>query len=217
MALEDLLTGFGPDKFAPPLIAGKYKGKSLIVCGDAACVWNDLEQFGCRSDHGRGKVYKAGWDFLTVNKLVETFPGNIEHAYSNEAHLLLKFIAARRNEYRHEFSGPAHTHSCGKGAQWRWPWSGRGSSALGATIVGLGLGYARIVLCGVPLDNGPHNGEPPWRKTSFLKTEVPSDAGIENSHWKEAAKHFQARVTSMSGRTKAWLGAPQTSTSLGTF
>ena len=212
MSLDDLLTGYGGKTFPQPAIAGRYKGKSLIVCADAACVWDDLERFGCRNDAGRGRVHKPGWDFLTVNKLVETFPGEIEHCYSNEAHLLNFFLAARRQEYIHEFGAPRHTHSCNKGAQWRWPWSGRGSSLLGGVLVGLGLGYASIVICGGPLDNGPHNGEPPWRKTSFLKTEVPPDRGVENAHWKEAMTvAFANRVRSMSGRTLAWLGPPSIS------
>lgn len=211
MALDALLAGHGGKTFPLPAIAGTYHGRKLIVVADAACAWDDLERFGCRSDQGRGAVRKDGWDFLTVNKMVECFPGNIEHAYSNEPHLLMRFIAARRAEYIHEFSGPAHTHSCNKGAHWRWPWSGRGSSLLGAVIAGLGLGYAPVVICGGPLDNAPHNGEPPWRKTCFQKREVTDLPGtVENEHWKEAIRlgAFKGRVFSMSGRTMAWLGSP---------
>jgi hypothetical protein len=205
MAVADLMKGYGAEQFPLPKIAGTYKGKSLIVCGDAACVWDDLETFGCVSRVERGSVAKSGFDFLTVNKLVETFPGNIEHAYSNEPWLLEKFIAARRNEYAREFSGPHNTHSCNKGSRWRWPWSGRGTSLLGATLVGLGLGYDAVVICGGPLDNGPHNGEPPWRRCQFDK-EV---EGLMNSHWQEAMTvAFEGKVRSMSGRTMKWLGRP---------
>lgn len=216
MALEDVFKGYGGQTFPLPKCAGTCKGRSLIICADAACVWDDLERFGCRSDVDRGGVAKSGWDFMTVNKLVETFPGNIAHLYSNEPWLLNDFIKARRAEYVREFGGLGATHSCNKGAQWRWPWSGRGSSGLGATLVGLGLGYDEIVLCGMPLDNSPHNGEPPWRKTQFLKREVPSDSPEqENEHWKEAIRlaPMKGRVFSMSGRTRAWLGLPGTPTS----
>lgn len=214
MALSDLLTGYGPHVFPLPTIAGKFKGRKLIVCADAACVWDDLERFGCRNDTGRGMVAKLGWDFMLINKLVEVFPGRVDHVYSNEPKLLSAFIAARRAEYDREFSPVGHTHSCNKGAQWRWPWSGRGSSLLGGVVVGLGLGYDEIVICGGPLDNSAHNGEPPWRKTAFLKREVPDDKGVENSHWKDAIeKALRGKVTSMSGRTMAWLGSPPSSTS----
>jgi hypothetical protein len=201
----DLMKGFGAENFPLPKIAGTYKGKGLVVCGDAAGVWQDLEAFGCVSRVGRGSIFKSQWDFLTVNKLVETFPGDIEHAYSNEPWLLEKFIAARRNEYAREFTGPANTHSCNKGARWRWPWSGRGTSALGATLVGLGLGYDAVVLAGVPLDNTAHNGEPPWRRCTFDK-EI---EGLRNVHWQDAITvAFEGKVKSMSGRTRDWLGAP---------
>lgn len=210
MALKDLMTGYGGFEFPLPPIAGTYKGKGLVVCADAACVWDDLEEFGCASYINRGSVKKEGWDFLTVNKLVETFPGNIEHAYSNEPHILKAFIAARRQEYTREFAGPIHTHSCNQGMKWRWPWGGHGTSGLGAVLVGIGLGYDRIVLCGLPLDDGPHNGEPHWRACRFQKSEAAGSAGDDrNSHWKRAMElAFDGKVKSMSGRTRNWLGAP---------
>ena len=213
MALKDLLTGYGASVFeCPKEIAGTYKGKKLAICGDASCVWDDLEKLGCRYDHGRGGVASIEFDFMTVNKLVETFPGNIEHCYSNEPNLLKKFIAARRSEYTREFKGPVHIHSCSEGAQWRWPWGGHGTSGLGATLVGLGLGYDRIVLCGMPLDNGAHNGEPSWRRCVFETSEAAGPKNFPttpNMHWKRAMElAFEGRVKSMSGRTKLWLGQP---------
>lgn len=211
MALKDLMTGYGGFAFPLPSIAGNYAGRGLVVCADARGVWDDLEAFGCRSDEGRGSVAKEGWDFLTVNKLVETFPGRIEHAYSNQPSLLRKFIDARRQEY--EFGPPLNTHSCNEGAKWRWPWGGHGTSGLGAVLVGIGLGYDRVVLCGLPLDDGPHNGEPPWRKTAFASSEACGPAGSGYSgmdhHWKRAMElAFDGRVKSMSGRTRDWFGAP---------
>jgi hypothetical protein len=71
--------------------------------------------------------------------------------------------------------------------------------------VGIGLGYERMVLCGIPLDDGPHNGEPHWRKSSFTNEAADSDDGM-NRHWKRARDlAFKGRVKSMSGRTKDWL------------
>jgi hypothetical protein len=199
------LRDYGPLAFPLPAIAGRYAGRGLVVVGDAAGVWTDLEAFGCRVDHRQGCVAKEGWDFLTVNKIVEVFPGNIEHAYSNEPSLLAKFIAARRNEYTREFTGPVNVHSSNTGAQWHWPWSGFGTSALGACFAGVGMGYDRIVLCGVPLNDGPHNGEPPWRKGGFTREAADSSDGM-NRHWKRAMG--TRRIFSMSGRTRDWLGAP---------
>lgn len=220
MPLRDLLATYGKSGILPD-IAGQYTGRKIVVCGDAACVWDDLEAFGCRSDVGRGKVHKDGWDFMTVNKLVDIFPGCIEHAYSNEPNLLNAFINARRQEYRREFGDPKHTHSITKGAKWQWHFSGHGTSGLGAVLVAIGLGYERIVLCGMPLDNGRHNGEPHWRRCNFVnseansppKQEIVTDSGAvvpaPNQHWQKAIDlAFRRKVKSMSGRTREWLGYP---------
>lgn len=196
-----------------PDIAGTYEGKNLLVCGDAACVWDDLERFGCKrlgNHSGRGEVSKQGWDFLTVNKLVETFPGHIEHCYSNQYNLLAKFIDARRYEYRREFpNSPKHVHSISPDSPIRWPLGGHGTSGLGAVLVGVGLGYGRIVLAGIPLDDGPHNGEPPWRGTNFTREASDQVDGNLPMPWLKARKlAFDNKVTSLSGRTKQWLGEP---------
>lgn len=209
-ALDAFLVDYGGRVFAYPEIAGKYQGKELVVVGDAACVWDDLERLGCARHGGnarRGSVV-GSYEFLTVNKAVETFPGDIEHAYSNEPVLLEKFIAARRNEYQYEFEGPKHTHAMRHGAKWHWPLGGHGTSGLGAVLVGFGLGYDKVVLCGCPLDDGPHNGEPPWRRCTFTREAADTQAGNMNRHWKNAKDAFGERLKSMSGRTREWLGAP---------
>jgi len=214
MALGDWLLSYGYSDRELPRIAGTYTGKSLIVCGDGIGVWHDLELFGARHDHERGKVRKCGWDIMTINKLVEVMPANIEHIYSNQPRLLEKFVAARRCEYTREFETPRNSHSCMAGARHHWPFGGHGTSGLGATMVGVGLGYDQIVLCGVPLDDGPHNGEPPWRKTAFASAEAAgpkTENGTgEDGHWKRARLlAFEGKVKSMSGRTRDWLGAPE--------
>jgi hypothetical protein len=207
MGIKEFLGACGtPMKL--PEIAGKYAGGSLVVCGDAIGVWDDLKNFGCRSDRGMGRVEKDGWDFLTVNKMVETFAGNIEHSYSNEPSFLLKCVAARRQEYTREFNGPVHIHSITPGCQWVWPFGGHGTSGLGACLVATALGYQRIVICGIPLDDGPHNGEPPWRRTGFQSSEAAGSVNTgQNGHWKKAWQlAFDGKVKSMSGRTREWLG-----------
>lgn len=201
---------YGYSEHQLPQITNKYGDRNLglIVCGDAACVWDDLERFGARSNAGCGSVIKSGFHLMTVNKIVEVLPGNIEHAYSNDPVSLTKFVAARRQEYTREFDGPRHSHSCNAGAKWHWPFGGHATSALSATLAGIGMGYAPIVLCGIPLDNGPHNGEPHWRKCAFTAEAADSADGM-NRHWKRANElAFKGKVKSMSGRTKQWLGSP---------
>ena len=185
-----------------PDIAGCFPGRGLVIVADGACVWEDLEAFGCRSDEGRGSVAKDGFDFMAVNHVGALFPGELKHWFSNSPSHVHRFVAARRDEYSGEFSPPQHTHACQKGAMWCWPWSGAGTSLLGACLTGVALGYGPIVLCGAPLDDGPHNGEPPWRRTKFT-TEVRGP----DKNWQRAIDLvLRGKVTSMSGRTKDWLG-----------
>lgn len=206
MGIREYLRTYGASYRPKPPGSLQYSG-GLVVCGDAACIWSDLESFGCRSDNS---VAKDGWEFMTVNKLVEVFPGHIEHAYSHSAQALESFINARRHEYREEFVGPRYTHSLHSGTDVTWNWSGHGTSSLGAALTAVALGYDRVVLCGIPLDNGPHNGEPHWRKTHFETSEAVSNpaTGMDD-HWKRAVDlAFEGKVKSMSGRTRQWLGQP---------
>ena len=202
MSIEKYLLSQGTPLSTLPKIAGTYRDKRIVICADAACIWADLKNFGCRSANG---VAKDGWDFMCVNRAVETFPGKIEHAYSNQSVVLRRFIRSRRDEYVHEFGGPLHNHAVhGDGWSVEWPWIGHGTSGLGAALTAVALGYGRVVLAGMPLDDGPHNGEPPWRLTRFT-TEAPNG----NEHWKKAIDvAFDGKVKSLSGRTKDWLGCP---------
>lgn len=200
MALKQFLGEYGTSDIHLPKVP-RYQG-GVIVVGDAACVWDDLERFRCRSDNG---VARSGWDFMTVNGITSVFPGKIEHAYSNAPWVIRRYVRSRRDDYKDEFGYPKYLHSRGPdGTDFVWPWHGDGTSGLGATLVAVALGYERIVLAGMPLDNGPHNGEPPWRTTRFT-TEVPPG----DFHWGRAIHlAFEGKVKSLSGRTAEWLGQP---------
>ena len=199
--LNEFYATYGISKSSLPKITGRYGGGGIVVCADAACVWDDLEKFGCRCEN---RVERWNWSFLTVNRLVATFPGRIDHAYSNSGAVLRRCVDSRRDEYVNEFGPPAFTHSTTAETDWVWPWHGGGTSGLWAAITAIALGYSRIVLAGMPLDNGPHNGEPHWRRTH-----IGHEAGLGDIHWQRAmALAFKGRVKSMSGRTRDWLGSP---------
>lgn len=208
MGLKEWTAEYGGLAFKLPDIAGSCQGKNLIVCADASCLWLDLEMFGARDDKGKGRVYKEGWDILAVNNAVITMPANVVHVYSNQPRIIKSALAARRDEYGAEFLQVPQMHACNPGCQYHWPWSGHGTSGLGACFVGIGLGYNKIVLCGMPLEDTPHNGEPHWRKTSFATSEASGSARDDrDAHWKRAMSlGFEGKIRSMSGRTKNWLG-----------
>lgn len=183
-----------------PDIAGKFSGTLLIV-GGGRCVYDDLQRTGYPNNPDAFHV-------MCINDIYMHFPGPVDHFYSNDARFMPNWLAARRELLEREFSGKRklHTHSMIGGARYRWPWPGHGTSALSATYTGLALGYEKIILCGVPLDDSGHYFDPPWRKTNF-GVEVADQDG-EPRYWKKRMDIFRGRVFSMSGRTKALLGSP---------
>lgn len=191
-----------------PEIAGCYDGL-LVVCGDAACVWDDLDRLGCRRDEGEGGL-KVGVDYMAVNAVGMFLPAILEHWYSNDAAWLARLAGCRRPDLVQRFGWATAVHSFRpfRGMH-HWPWPGAGTSSLNAALTGVALGYERIVLCGVPLDDGPNNGMPAWRRRNFVR-ECPDNApGDGNRQWLDAARRaFRGRVFSMSGRTREWLGEP---------
>ena len=183
--------------------------ETLIICGGGRTVWSDL-----------GRI--TDWNSccsMAVNDAIMHFPNRLDHGYSNDAinnginhQMLLKWYAARRPEFKALDQG-TKLHSCfGEGVPGvkHWDLPGHGSSGLNAVYVGLGLGYEKIILCGIPLDNSGHYFNPPWIRTNFER-EVPSKrAGPDQIRfWTDARDtKFQGRVFSMSGRTRELLGEP---------
>lgn len=77
-----------------------------------------------------------------------------------------------------------------------------GSSGLFGAYLGLMMGYEEIVLAGIPMDNTQHFFDPPW---------YGHDLGDRANElvWRDARDTiFAGRVTSLSGRTREWLGEP---------
>jgi len=183
--------------------------ETLIICGGGRTVWSDLGRIPDWNQHHS----------MAVNDAIMYFPGRLDHAYSNDCiingindRMLLRWYAARRPENRQQDTG-TKLHSCfGHGVEGvrHWDIKGHGTSGLNAVYVGLGLGYQRIILCGIPLDNEGHFFDPPWKRTNFNR-EVPTKrAGPNQLRFWSAAKErdFNGKVFSMSGRTKELLGEP---------
>lgn len=177
-----------------PEFMDAYSGE-LIIVGCAHCVWKDLESCPMGKSH-----------FMAVNDMIMHFPWHLHHAYSNDRAMIDVWINARRPEYVRDYTMP-HKHTLGAG-EGGWPWPGHGSSSLNAVYTGLAMGYDRIILCGVPLDNQPHYWQAPWERSNF-RNEVGERWGGGLAFWSNAARDlFEGRVKSMSGRTQELLGSP---------
>lgn len=176
--------GLSSNQFPDPYKNKHHEGQ-LIIVGSGRCVWDDLQHI-----HGP-------YDVMAVNDMIMHYPGPLKHAYSNDAKWLPKWVEARRPRYVMDWGKPI-MHSCNEGAGFRWPMPGHGTSGLNAAYVGLGMGYDRIILCGIPMDNTGHYFDPPILKTNY-------DKGMR--FWGNLKK-IHPHVYSMSGKTRELLGSP---------
>ena len=200
MPLENI--GIGKEHW--PSEYPKATKDTLLVCAGGHSVWDDLQRVGFPNHQPESQPY----DIMCINDVYMHFPGRVLHFYSNDRSWMPKWLAARRELYTLEFGGAKYTHSLRHGAAYNWPWPGHGTSSLNGVYCGLAMGYAKIILCGVPLDNGPHYFEAPWRKTRF-ENEVPNRENGTMAYWTNAKNRvFDGRVFSMSGRTRDLLGEP---------
>jgi hypothetical protein len=183
--------------------------ETLVICGGGRTVWDDL-----------GRI--PDWDncsSMAINDAIMYYPERLDHAYSNDCvvngindRMLLKWYAARRPENKQKDTG-TQLHSCfGEGVPGvrHWDIKGHGTSGLNAVYVGLGLGYEKIILCGIPLDNDGHFFDPPWKSTNFLREVASKRPGPDQVRFWTHARDtvFGGKVFSMSGRTRDLLGEP---------
>lgn len=153
-----------------PEPVGTYEGELLIV-GGGRCVWEDLERLG-----------PVDYDIMCVNEVGLRFPGRIEHWFTNHGEQFPYLISLRNMGQTGRTWGPKYTHTMmdcphSQKADFVWPLPIRGNSGLGAILVGLALGYRKIHVAGVPLDDSGHFYDPP------------------EGHWlQEGAKGLSAKV-----------------------
>lgn len=179
-----------------PVPAHTFSG-AILIMGGAACLWNDLKALG-DWPHDRMAVNDIGshwhhplrhWATLHPDYLPGWMHYRMGHNYGSGGHVFTHTILGR--------NGDQHV-------QHKWPILDiGGSSGLFAVFIALLMGYERVVLAGMPIDGTPHYFDPPWATGAAL------DGGAEEIVWCEQRdRTFAGRVTSLSGRTRQWLGAP---------
>jgi hypothetical protein len=137
-----------------PEIAGSYRG-TLLLAGGGRCVWEDLTRVG-----------PSDADVMCVNDVGLRFPGHIEHWYTNHSDQIEHLTELRNLGSSGRTWGPKYTHSVAAApsrekADVVWPIQMRGNSGLTAILVALALGYGKIIVCGIPLDDSGHFHDPP--------------------------------------------------------
>jgi hypothetical protein len=196
-----------------PACAGTRNG-AAVVMGTARCVWDDIAR--CRSklllatDRGQ-EAAPTGTRFkvIAINGMVLFYPGRIHHAVSMHP-AELGHWQKLREIYGDRDPSTFLTHSYRRPEEggppdvvWDIQGAIAGTSGLLAVMVGLALGYQRIILCGVPLDGSGHVYDDPETITRQFTQEWLA------MEWAKAGKqYFDDRVRSMSGNTRAWFGEP---------
>lgn len=184
--------GLRGDHPVPPC-AGNYAGLEAIVCGSGRGLWDDL----ARLQLGRR-------DVVAVNFGGSHLPVIVTHWCSLHHDQLKHWVGLRSLMYPDNAGIITHSITRAEGVDHVWaPENGGGGcSGLFAAMVGLWLGYSRVILCGVPEDGNGHFYDPPRSAGTY------SNIGAESA-WRYAADRiFQGRVKSLSGLTRTILGEP---------
>jgi hypothetical protein len=170
----------------------------LLVVGDAAGVLDDIDRF---LDFG------VDFDTMAINYSPKIIPWPIQHFIAGDSHMpdMQTMAKAMKNGCIKHCWNP---NSDGFDVRWirnsSQGWNGT-TANLGIRIA-LILGYLRIVLAGVPMDNTGN-----WYKT-VLKTDDVKQGKDHRAHlwkWTEIATRPIARfIKSMSGNTADMFGKP---------
>jgi len=190
-----------------PACAGNFHGTAAVL-GSARCIWDDCAKI----DFGRVEV-------IAVNNMIMHHKGRVHHGVSLHPEEPPLWRQLRWTNQCEESYVVTHSHRLPEnndnlppaefktrhGLDYLWVIEGGrgGSSGLFAAMVGLALGYERIILAGIPIDGTGHFFDPPGKEvTQFLGQNIKWE-------WEHARDvYFKGRVRSLSGRTREWLGEP---------
>jgi|1_EtaG_2_1085319.scaffolds.fasta_scaffold06321_1 hypothetical protein len=191
-------TVFHPDADLPA-IAGTRTGPLLIV-GPGACAFDDLGSYPW-VDH----------DVMVVNLMGVFFP-EFDHwtsIHSEVFHTMerLRFTEPWRFGTKHGYERHTKQGSKTEVPVNYWPISGHFAPVSGVTaaIIGVALGYDRVVLAGIPADDSGHFYGFHGEGARVI------DHGEQSSKeaWSRCREeYFEGKVTSLSGNTREWLGSP---------
>lgn len=190
-------------------LEGKFKGQ-LIITGSSECLWGD---------YLKAIKLTEKEDLMCVNLSVICFHfRDIKHLVSLHHNKMKNFYAAamiqrteraeyprqRRKHFINKSFKKILTHSINANVGVDLVWdigNPGGTSGLFATQIALALGYEKIILCGIPINNSRRFYDSPNHRFKY--------EGISQQEpWQIASRTFEDRVRSMSGKTKELLGEP---------
>lgn len=192
MTPAEIWKALGGGEKSPSALGRSYG--PLLILGGGAMVWEDF-----------ARVRPWPGEIMAVNDVGQYLHEPLRHWVTLHPEFMPGWRYFREKHlYAAGYSLTVHSPKMKTGVDVAWGIDNiGGSSGLFGCFIGLMLGYERIVLAGVPMDNTRHFFDPPW---------YGHDLGDRANEivWKEARdRYFAGRVTSLSGRTRTWLGEPR--------
>lgn len=183
-------------QFGQPLPEIRGNGPILVI-GTGRDVWAELRDFGDGAwRHSR----------MVLNLMGRLYRRHIDHWAMLQPNLICGLIDARRR--LHQRLRPFHVHAAERRGcdlvDVLWPLERcKGTVGLFGAMIARLMGYAPIILAGVPLDSRGHCYGDPEETTRFGE-----DRGAKTA-WRQAAENGDLDdVYSLSGWTRELLGAP---------
>lgn len=175
--------------------------KIALVCGSARCLFEDLTRVGALERTATILAVNITGMFLPrAHHLVSLhgdFPGLVRASRPHMDTTLKE----------HEPAIVTHSIRSAPGIDRVWDLPQTGTSSLFGVRVALGLGFDRVICCGVPLDSTGRFFDDP-RKPALWDLDGPQ-GWPTREQWREAAKtEFDGRVRSCSGFTRELCGDP---------
>lgn len=128
-----------------PDIADKYKGHDVIILGAGFNFFREFDE--ARRLYPSAQFMAVNNSIVGIEWFIRTDKIKIEHwASLHPEHFYFGNIWMRDMYITHGERQHPET-------QYVWPINGDGSSGLLATKIAMLLGYSRIILCGIPLDD----------------------------------------------------------------
>lgn len=165
----------------------------LLIVGAAPCVWDDVEAFW--------RLEPPGHDVCCLNDAGRFWPCTFKHWASYHPVRLVGM--AKRCSPDTQDRPLLHGHIETDGLDYVWQthrseWGG--STAMFALRCAVrNWGYRRVVLAGVPLENG---------ENIFCPESVTQYESLYLKFWQDRANDYGVKTRSMSGNTKDLFGAP---------
>ena len=177
--------------------------KNLLILGGGRCVFDD---------YFKAKEFFKTYEIMAINDMIGQFRlEKIHHGFCLHKRLL------QANKVLREEKGmggdyTSHGITACPGVDRVWSKAYRtGESGTSSILVALHLGYTKIIVCGVPLDNSGHYWDPDVKfeptKPQWSVFNAKGQMGLANEVIKRNPL-AKDRVRSMSGRTADAFGKP---------